>query len=120
MNMQIKQLVPKVRGQESCVVHSVVRAKTRYAKSHHETTDNYVGVITQLDARHRLILCKDAIQWIIQVKGGQRCGRARWTGKSYITCPKAVIEASHSLCGQLTGETIAKLCALPSKPGAKS
>jgi hypothetical protein len=120
MNMQNKQRAPAVRGQKSCAVGPVINAKTRHAKSHHESADTYVGVIALLDARHRLILCKDALQWIIQVKDGQRSGQARWAGKSYITCPEAVINASRSLCGPLSGDTMATLWALPSKPGAKS
>jgi hypothetical protein len=120
MNKQIKQLAPKVRGQKSCVVGSVVKTKTRHAKPHHESADSYGGLITELDARHRLILCKDAMQWIIQVRTGQGHRQGNWRGMSYITCPKAVIEASDALCGPLSGETIAKLWALPTKPRTKS
>ena len=120
MNMKIEELAPKVRGQKSCAFGPAITAKTRHAKSHHETADTYVGVITYLDARHRLILCKDAMQWIIQVKRGQGRRQANWKGMSYLTCPNAVIKASDKLCGPLSGETIAMLWALPSKPGAQS
>lgn len=47
--------------------------------SHQETTDDYLGVITQLCERHRVIVCRDAVQWIVQRRkngGAERPWRA--------------------------------------------
>ena len=120
MNMQNKQLAPTVRDQESYAVRPSVRIKTRQVKSHHESADSYVGVIAQLDDRHRVILCKDGLQWIIQVRRGQRRRHGNWRGKSYITCPQALIRLSDALCGPLSSKTMDILRALPARPGGQS
>jgi hypothetical protein len=119
MKNQSNNLALMARDQEPCsnvCVGTVEQVALRTSKSSHETANNYVGLITQLGTKHRLIICKDAIQWIIQVKRGQRCGRARWVGKSYLTTPNAVINACHALCGPLRGNLLNKLRALPSNP----
>ncbi|WP_157440939.1 hypothetical protein [Aestuariivita boseongensis] len=42
--------------------HSAESAGSQY----HETSDHYVGVIAHLCPRHRVIVCRDSIQWILQ------------------------------------------------------
>jgi hypothetical protein len=94
MKNQSNNLALMARDQEPCsnvCVGTVEQVALRTSKSSHETANNYVGLITQLGTKHRLIICKDAIQWIIQVKRGQRCGRARWVGKSYQTAQSALL-----------------------------
>ena len=119
MKIQTKEPAPQARNKPACANSGGAKpSKTRIptTKSHYETADNYVGVIAYLDERHRVIICKDALQWIIQGKRGQRRGQRRWTEKSYLTSPEGVIKASHALCGPLAPNVLATLRALPSKP----
>ena len=61
----------------------------RSAKSdHRETQDSYHDEIFRT-GRYRVILCKDAIQWIIQRRG--RLAGTRWRGLSYCTCRDSLI-----------------------------
>ena len=64
-----------------------------------ETSDSYEGVICRIAKTHRVILCKDGLQWIIQSSDGERGGRRRWTGKSYTTSRDKLIK----LCRRLDG-----------------
>lgn len=119
MKIQMNGPAPKPRNDQSCPISNdaaLSPAVLRLVKSHHETADNYIGVIIHLDEEHRVIICKDALQWIIQVKRGQKRSQPQWVGKSYLTTAKAVIAASDALCGPLGPDTLAKLHALPSKP----
>ena len=123
MDNQSNDLALMARDQESCQNACAFAAKPvarRVTKICYETADPYVGVVAQLDDKHRVVICKDAIQWIIQVRCGQRCGQARWTGKSYLTTPEAVVAASHALCGPLRGKVLDLLRALPAKPEVNS
>ena len=80
--------------------------------SHHETADNYHGVIAQFCARHRVITDKDAIQWILQQrkKGG---AERSWKGVGYFRTREALIRVSASLCGRIDPAALATLAALP-------
>ena len=94
-----------------------VSSYARTLKNSHETADDYVGVIVRLDECHRVIICKDAIQWIIQVKRNQKGRQETWRGRSYLTTPEAVMKLSVAFCGPLAPDVLAKLQALPAKPG---
>jgi len=122
MKISNKQLAPSVRDQRSYALTLRPGRNKRQAKTYHESADNYVGVITQLDATHRVILCKDALQWIIQEKRGAGRRQGNWRGKSYITCPTSLIRLCDALCGPLSCKTVAALAALaalPARPGDK-
>ncbi len=69
---------------------------------HHESADEYSGIVARLSASHRVITCKDQIQWILQHRDGERHGRARWTGVGYC----------------LTREALLRLCRASSEPVA--
>lgn len=117
MENQVQEPALMARNQEICQNACAAKPTARrVAKSSHESADDYVGVVTSLDDKHRVIICKDAIQWIIKVRRGQRGGQARWVGKSYFTTSKAVINASHALCGPLHSKVLHKLQAPPAKP----
>jgi hypothetical protein len=122
MKTRTNGTAPKARNEPACLNASnamPLATTLRTSKGHYETADNYVGVIAQLDDRHRVIICKDALQWILQVRRGQRGRQAEWKGKSYLTTPDAVIRVSDALCGPLARDVLIKLQALPSKPGVK-
>lgn len=87
---------------------------------HHETSDIYTGVIARLCPRHRVIVCKDAIQWILQRRDAQRSGQSRWTGVGYFRTRDALIRVSRTLCERLDPNAMAILAALPDMIGATS
>ena len=87
--------------------------------THHETADDYHGTIAQLCARHRVVVCKDAIQWILQhrKKGG---AERSWRAVGYYLTRDALIRASASLCGRIDPCALATLAALPQHFGGLS
>jgi hypothetical protein len=78
----------------------------------HETADDYAGIIAHLCPRHRIIVCKDAVQWILQQrkKGG---AERPWRGVGYFLDREALIRASATLCGRIDPCSMAILAALP-------
>jgi len=107
MNIQTIQNAPIGRGVSCCAC---------VARNTHESADDYIGFVSDLDARPRVILCRDGIQWIIQVRRGQNRRRGAWRGKSYLTTRESLIAARDTLCGPLTPAAYAALTALPAKP----
>jgi len=89
-------------------------AKTaRNSARHHESADDYAGVVAWLSDRHRVITCKHSIQWILQRRDGERHGRARWAAAGYFLTREALIRASRALCGRIDPAALAALAALP-------
>ncbi len=80
---------------------------------HHESADEYSGIVARLSAKHRVIICKDRIQWILQRRDGERHGRARWAGVGYFLTRKALLRASRALCTRIDPAALAALAALP-------
>ena len=89
------------------------RDLTGNTRSHRETSDTYHGVIAHLCARHRVVVCKDAIQWILQARRGERHGQPRWEGLQYFRTREALIRVSHAICGRIDPSALALLAALP-------
>ena len=81
--------------------------------SHRETSDTYHGVIAHLCARHRVIICKDAIQWILQARRGERHGQPRWEALHYLRTRDTLIRLSHAICGRIDPVALAILTDLP-------
>ena len=82
--------------------------------SHRERDDNYRNVILHTLPRWRIILCKDANQWIIQKRSAEPLNRGRWHGVSYVVSRDKLIELSTTL-GLLSDATArAVLGGLPS------
>lgn len=80
--------------------------------NHQETSDDYSGVIAHLCARHRVIVCKDAIQWILQQRKNGGAERP-WRGVAYIRTRNALVRVSANLCGRIDPAAVAILAALP-------
>jgi hypothetical protein len=93
------------------------RMTPRAAAHHHETSDTYTGVVARLCPRHRVIICKDAIQWILQRRDAQRAGRPRWTGIGYFRTRSALIAVSRTVCARIDPNAMAILAALPGTIG---
>ena len=66
--------------------------------SNRETADDYRNVITQLDDNHRVIGCKDDIQWVVQ-KAEKSSHERRWRALRYFRSKLALI----AFCGGLQG-----------------
>lgn len=52
-------------------------------KAIREEADSYPAVVFKIGPNWRLIVCKDAIQWIIQNRSGSDNGEPRWRGQKY-------------------------------------
>jgi hypothetical protein len=94
--------------------------KARAAATHHETSDDYTGIVAQVCPRHRVVICKDAIQWILQRRDAQRAGRPRWTGIGYFRTRSALIAVSRTVCARIDPNAMAILAALPGTIGGSS
>jgi len=88
-------------------------APVRGTAQHQETADGYIGIVARLGTRHRVITCKDNIQWILQRRDGERYGRARWAGIGYFLTRESLIEASRALRARIDPVDLAALAALP-------
>lgn len=62
---------------------------------HHESSDQYYGVLMQLDQRWRLIVCGKNHQLILQRREGFRGGA--WRGFKYFRTKNALLQ----VCGRL-------------------
>ncbi len=85
----------------------------RVAARHHESADEYGGIVGHLSTSHRVITCKDQIQWILQRRDGERHGQARWAGVGYFLTREALLRASRALCARIDPAALAALAALP-------
>ena len=84
--------------------------------SHHETADDYVNVIAQLNPRHRVIVCSDALQWILQRRKNGDAERP-WRSIGYVRTRAALLRVSASVCGRIDPAALAILLALPDQIG---
>jgi len=87
---------------------------------HHESADEYSGIVARLSASHRVIICKDRTQWILQRRDGERHGRARWAGVGYCMTREALLRASRASCARIDPAALAALAALPEHIGRPS
>lgn len=60
--------------------------------SNRETDDDYGHVVEQLGPKHRLIECKDNIQWILQEYIGKT-----WRNQNFLTSREGVIRRCSGL-----------------------
>ena len=79
---------------------------------HQETYDAYHRLVAQLCDHHRVVTCKDAIQWILQRRKNGGAERP-WRGAGYFLTRDALILASATLCGRIDPAAMAILLALP-------
>jgi hypothetical protein len=59
--------------------------------SRRERDDNYWGVIVVLNDRFRIIVCKNAIQFILQKRSVAPSNTGTWAGKTYTTTRDGLI-----------------------------
>lgn len=81
-----------------------------------ETSDTYAGVLVQFSNRHRVIVCRDDVQWIIQ--GRKKGGADRpWRALGYFRTRNALIRACATLCGRVDPSVFSILLTLPDVVG---
>ncbi|MBF9057256.1 hypothetical protein HKCCA1065_11705 [Rhodobacterales bacterium HKCCA1065] len=69
------------------------------ARSSRETDDHYVNFVTRLNPRHRVVRCKDDIQWIIQRPDGFNQYGQRWKGVKFCVYPQTLMRLCLTECG---------------------
>lgn len=92
-------------------------AERRTPRQHHETADCCWGIVARLCGDWRVIVCRDALQWILQRRKDQRGGQARWAAVRYLPTRDALLRASHLFCGRIDPAALAVLAALPDRIG---
>ena len=58
-----------------------------------ETSDLYMNVVARPLHNLRIAVCRNGIQWLVQVRDGERCGLPRWKTCAYVTTRPGLIEA---------------------------
>jgi len=89
--------------------------------SRRESDDDYVGVVARLNARWRVIECKDSIQWILQF-ATRRHVQTGWQGRSFLRSREGLLRAVRDLAGPIDADALAILQVLPARfpEGARS
>lgn len=79
--------------------------------SHRETDDDYDHVVARLGPKHRVIECKDDIQWILQERIAER-----WRSQKFLTSREGVLRYVAGLPGAETLTTLPERYASRSHP----
>jgi hypothetical protein len=83
---------------------------------HQETSDSFDKVVVALDQEHRVITCRDGIQWILQRRKNGGAERP-WRAFGYFRTRAALIRLCASLNGRIDPNAMAILMALPDMIG---
>jgi hypothetical protein len=87
-------------------------------KACHETSDTYGAILAILDQGHRVIVCKDGIQWITQRRKSGGADRP-WRALGYYTTRNALIRACALLECEIEPAVMSLLADLPDVMGAQ-
>lgn len=69
-----------------------------------EESESYPAVVLRINSDWRLIICKDAIQWILQKQSGTDKSEPRWRGLKYNRTKMGLVRSLRD-CG-LHGEPV--------------
>jgi hypothetical protein len=83
-----------------------------------ESSESYAHVILKSGEKHRVIQCRDNIQWILQIHSGEVDGSKRFRNLSYIRTRGPLIDACRSVNPDITKSELNKLEKLPAVCGA--
>lgn len=83
-----------------------------------ESADNYRRVVSRLNARWRVIECRDGIQWILQQGKSSGHGMA-WRGRSYCRTKAGLMRACAHRIGEMDADARATLDSLPDWIGGR-
>mgnify|MGYP001384197064 CR=1 FL=1 len=78
-----------------------------------EEAEDYRGFVAQLNDEWRVVVCRSAVQWILQRNGGYRHGAARWTPVGFYRSRQGLIAAVRVRCGQVDPDAAEIIDALP-------
>ena len=82
-------------------------------KRYREEAADYPAIVAVLNARWRVIECRDGIQWILQRLAGKRHGQPRWEGRCYFRTREGLLRRVHELAGPIDGNSLDILQDLP-------
>lgn len=85
--------------------------------SHRERDDNYHAIAVRLSYRWRVIICRDALQWIVQRRRDAGRRGSEWKGIHYCASRKALIRLSDASCRDMSTKARAVLEELPDRIG---
>jgi hypothetical protein len=86
-----------------------------------ESDDQYPGIVAVLNQQHRVIRCRDGLQWILQRRHGpERLAGTRWDSRSYSRTREALIRCSREHAGEIAGDALVILLRLPERIGAET
>lgn len=83
--------------------------------SHRESDDGYATVVARLNARWRVIVCRDTIQCIVQRFDGMRAHRAQWRSVWYFRTRDALVRLCGASLPSIDPTSLAVLRALPAR-----
>lgn len=79
-----------------------------------ESDDAYQPVVTRLNERWRVIVCRGHIQWILQYRASKETAPgAGWRGRSYCRSREALLRDVGYRAGEIGPGAIAMIEALP-------
>jgi hypothetical protein len=87
-------------------------------------SDSHYPVVAQLDARWRIIICRDGLQWILQRRqvsaASERHSRDDWRGRSYCRTKTGLVRCCGEYCGPVEPDAAATIAALAARIGGGS
>ncbi len=78
-----------------------------------EGADTYPAIVAILNTRHRVIECRDRLQWILQRKGGK--GSNSWRGVSFSQSKGALLRCIRERAGPVATTALGVVHALPER-----
>ena len=92
--LPFKRHTSHLKSQRSC---SDSPAMT--ARSGREIDNHYIHLVVHLNPRHRVVRCKDDIQWIIQRRDGRNKHGQKWKNVKYCVLPETLLRLCLTECG---------------------
>jgi hypothetical protein len=80
-----------------------------------EESDTYPRLVARLNPKWRVICCRDAIQWILQSRCGQRDGLPRWRSRYFFRTRQGLVSGSREYAGEISGHALVVLLRLPDR-----
>ena len=81
-----------------------------------ETSDDYAGIVAQLNPDWRVVECRDRLQWVLQRRGSPKMSRRDdWRGRSFCRASEALIRCAREYAGAIGKTAAAILAALPDR-----
>lgn len=79
----------------------------------HEQSDSYPRIVARLNAQWRVVSCRDGVQWILQIRCGQRDGLPRWKNRYFFRTREGLARGSYEYARDVGGDALIILLRLP-------